>query len=78
VPRERRQLLGQNPFAGTVGVRSTVAYSSMDKAVQQELGRVLVAADPSALSKLSTDDFVTAIGSIYSQVDYIHPFSRWQ
>jgi cell filamentation protein len=58
----------------TVGVRSTVAYSSMDKAAQHQLDRALIAADPSALSKLSTDDFVTAIGSIYSQVDHIHPF----
>lgn len=47
----------------------------MNEAALKQLDNALTAATPSALSKLSTDDFVIAIGRIYSKVDYIHPFS---
>lgn len=59
----------------TVGVTSNVAYSSMDEAAQARLDNVLKGADPAALSKLKPAAFTKAIGTLYAEVDYIHPFS---
>lgn len=59
----------------TVGAPSNVAYSSMDKAAHVRLDEVLKDANPAELSKLKTAEFTKAIGKLYSEVDYIHPFS---
>lgn len=58
----------------TVGVRSSVAYSSMDDEARKRLEDVLKRADPVAYSKLSAHYFTLTIGRLYSEVDYIHPF----
>lgn len=59
----------------TVGAPSNVAYSRMDAATQARLDDVLKGANPAELSKLKTAEFTAAIGKLYSEVDYIHPFS---
>ncbi|MEX3557157.1 MAG: Fic family protein [Burkholderia sp.] len=59
----------------TVGAPSNVAYSRMDAAAQARLDDVLKGANPAELSKLKTAEFTAAIGKLYSEVDYIHPFS---
>lgn len=59
----------------TVDAPSNVAYSPMDKAAQARLEEVLKGANPTELSKLKTAEFTKAIGKLYAEVDYIHPFS---
>ncbi|MFT0701330.1 Fic family protein [Citrobacter meridianamericanus] len=59
----------------TVAAPSNVAYSPMDKAAQARLDEVLKGANPAELSKLKTAEFTKAIGKLYAEVDYIHPFS---
>lgn len=59
----------------TVAAPSNVAYSPMDKAAQARLDEVLKGANPASLSKLRTVGFTRAIGKLYAEVDYIHPFS---
>ncbi|QGG78931.1 Fic family protein [Pseudomonas syringae] len=58
----------------TVGQVSHVAYSSMDEAAQQRLDRALSKANPSELAKLKTEQFTKALGQLYTEADYIHPF----
>ena len=55
-------------------VISFVAYSPMDKAARMRLDTVLRDADPSRLSRLGTAEFTQAIGRLYAEADYIHPF----
>lgn len=59
----------------TVAAPSNVAYSRMDKAAQARLDKVLKGANPAKLSKLKPAEFTKAIGKLYTEVDYIHPFS---
>ena len=59
----------------TVAAPSNVAYSPMDKAAQARLDEVLKGANPAELSKLKPAEFTKAIGKLYAEVDYIHPFS---
>ncbi|NHZ35000.1 Fic family protein [Massilia rubra] len=59
----------------SVGATSNVAYSSMDEAAQARLDTVLNGVDPAVLSKLNLAAFTTAIGALYAEVDYLHPFS---
>jgi cell filamentation protein len=56
-------------------VTSYVAYSAMDLAAQARLDQVLKGADPTELRKLKTAGFTQAIGKLYAEIDYIHPFS---
>lgn len=58
----------------TVGIRLSVAYSPMDSKALNRLDDILGQADPTGLSKLTTRAFTVAIGKLYSEVDYIHPF----
>lgn len=58
----------------TVGIRSTVAYSPMDEKSSDRLIDLLTNIDPNHLSKLSKIAFTAAIGKLYSEIDYIHPF----
>ncbi|WP_108610836.1 Fic family protein [Aminobacter sp. MSH1] len=51
-----------------------VAYSPMDKAAVARLDDVLGAIDVGKLSKMKTAPFVRAIGKLYAELDYIHPF----
>jgi cell filamentation protein len=55
-------------------VISFVAYSPMDEAARMRLDTVLRDADPSRLSRLGTAEFTQAIGRLYAEADYIHPF----
>ena len=64
---KHRQLTGTN-------IVSNVAYSPMDPASQTRLAGVLAKIDVAELSKLKTAPFVRAIGKLYSELDYIHPF----
>jgi cell filamentation protein len=53
---------------------SNIAYSPMDKAALARLDRTLEKANPSELSQLKTPEFTKAIGQLYTEMDYIHPF----
>ncbi|MBT2786752.1 MULTISPECIES: Fic family protein [unclassified Halomonas] len=59
----------------SIGITSNVAYSSMDKAAQVRLNEVLEGANLTELSSLETNQFTQAIGRLYVEVDYIHPFA---
>lgn len=52
-----------------------VAYSSMDKAAQERLANVLESADPNQLRGLKTAEFTAKMGALYTELDYLHPFS---
>ena len=58
----------------TVQASSNVAYSPMDKAAQARIADVLKLANPAALGRLKTTGFTRAIGRLYTELDYIHPF----
>ncbi|MHB8211906.1 MAG: Fic family protein [Acidithiobacillus sp.] len=58
----------------TVGVISNVAYSPMDRAAQARLDKALQGANPAALGRLNTAALIQAIGKLYAELDYIHPF----
>lgn len=53
---------------------SVVSYSRMDAAAIHMLRETLERADPERLSKLDTISFTKEISSIYTWLDYIHPF----
>lgn len=55
-------------------VGSHVAYSTMDKASIARLDKTLAGIDVDQLSKLKTGPFVQAIGKLYTELDYLHPF----
>ncbi|MCS8265695.1 Fic family protein [Pseudomonas aeruginosa] len=59
----------------TVEAPSNVAYSRMDKAAQARLDKALESANPASLGKLRTTEFTQALGKLYAELDYIHPFS---
>lgn len=54
--------------------KSHVAYSPMDKTSIEQLEKTLAGIDIKKLSKLKTGPFVQALGKLYTQLDYIHPF----
>lgn len=58
----------------TVEASSNVAYSPMGKEAQARIDDVLKLANPAALAKLKTTDFIQVIGRLYTELDYIHPF----
>ena len=58
----------------TVEASSNVAYSPMGKEGQARIDDVLKLANPAALAKLKTTKFTQAIGKLYTELDYIHPF----
>jgi cell filamentation protein len=58
----------------SVNTTLCVAYSRMDGKAQGKLDRILTQADPKKLEKLKTAEFTRAIGKLYSEIDYIHPF----
>ena len=51
-----------------------VAYSPMRKEAQARIDNVLKQANPAALGKLKTTEFTQAMGKLYTELDYIHPF----
>lgn len=57
-----------------LNLMSYVAYSPMDKASVKKLNSVLGKIDVAALSKMKTEPFVRAIGKLYAELDYLHPF----
>ena len=59
----------------TVTAQSNVAYSPMDEAAQTRLDKALKAMNLAVLIKLKTAEFTQAIGKLYAELDYIHPFS---
>jgi len=59
----------------TIGVRSHVAYSRMDKAAQACLESTLERANPAVLRTLTIAAFIHAIAALYAELDYLHPFS---
>lgn len=59
----------------TTEVPSNVAYSPMDKAAVARLVRALQGASPAVLGQLDTAQFVQAIGNLYAELDYVHPFA---
>lgn len=51
-----------------------VAYSKMDGQAQARLDAALSAVRPEALSRLPTAEAARAIGTLYAEADYVHPF----
>lgn len=58
----------------SVNASSVVAYSSMDEEAAVRLQKTLDTADPDKLKNLKTKEFTQAIGQLYTECDYIHPF----
>ncbi len=58
----------------SVGACSVVAYSSMDEDAQERLNNILGNIDPAKLRKLDEGELIDAIGQLYTELDYIHPF----
>lgn len=52
-----------------------VAYSRMDEAAQARLDKALEGAKPDELRDLKTDEFTARIAKVYTELDYVHPFS---
>jgi hypothetical protein len=52
-----------------------VAYSSMDALARQRIAQVLQDAKPEHLAQLDQASFSKKIAQLYSQLDYLHPFS---
>jgi cell filamentation protein len=52
-----------------------VAYSRMDEPALARLDAVLAQAKPDRLASLTQGQFVEAVTTIYSELDYIHPFA---
>lgn len=58
----------------TVRTPLHVAYSSMNSEALARLDTVLASARPDGLAGLKTREFADAIGKLYAELDYIHPF----
>ncbi|MCF3643305.1 Fic family protein, partial [Rhizobium sp. TRM95111] len=65
--RKQRTLEGRN-------ITTFVAYSPMDKASQNAIEETLKGVEPASLSKLKTAEFTKVIASLYTKLDYLHPF----
>lgn len=48
----------------------------MDRAAQARLDKALQGANPAALGRLNTAALIQAIGKLYAELDYIHPFGE--
>ena len=59
----------------TADLITFVAYSSMDQKSIKTLESILERSKPKLLIKLNTETFAKYIADIYSELDYIHPFS---
>jgi cell filamentation protein len=57
-----------------IPVPSVVAYSPMDDKAIRQLNQALNGINLSALSALNTERFSQAMGQLYAQLDYIHPY----
>lgn len=57
------------------GVTLAVAYSTMDRHAISRLEAALASANPASLGRLKTADFTYAMGKLYAELDYVHPFS---
>ncbi|WDK04535.1 Fic family protein [Xanthomonas campestris] len=58
----------------TADVTSHVCYSDMNAKAIERLDAVLERAEPDRLRKLKTGALVDELASIYTELDYIHPF----
>jgi cell filamentation protein len=58
----------------SVNATTCIAYSRMDTSAQKRLEQILERADPVVLGKLKTAEFTKTLGSLYVELDYIHPF----
>jgi len=52
-----------------------VAYSRMDDAATARLDKALEVANPDELRGLKTPEFTARLAKIYTELDYVHPFS---
>jgi cell filamentation protein len=52
-----------------------VAYSRMDDAASSRLDNALESAKPNTLRTLKTAEFTERIAKIYTELDYVHPFT---
>lgn len=52
-----------------------VAYSRIDDGAKARLDKALESASPSELRGLSTPDFTNRLAHLYTELDYVHPFS---
>ena len=59
----------------TIMQPSFVAYSRMDQSALTRLDNALAAADPDRLGRLDTAEFTQAMGKLYAELDYVHPFN---
>jgi cell filamentation protein len=66
----------KNRVLESIDASSLVAYSRMDSAAQKQLDKILRQANPTQLGKLKTADFTKAMGKLYTEADYIHPFKE--
>jgi cell filamentation protein len=60
----------------SVNATTCIAYSQMDTSAQKRLEQILERADPVVLGKLKTAEFTKTLGSLYVELDYIHPFKE--
>ncbi len=58
----------------TVDAPSCVAYSRMDDIALARMDHMLAEARPATLSRLPLAKFVRALGNLYAELDYAHPF----
>ncbi|WP_424196645.1 Fic family protein (plasmid) [Ampullimonas aquatilis] len=65
----------KNRVLTTVEGSFFVAYSRMDDAAVRSLNAILMGIDTDALRKLTTTEFTNRISKLYTELDYIHPFS---
>ncbi|MFG1298007.1 Fic family protein [Xanthobacter sp. V13C-7B] len=59
----------------TIPQAAHVAYSRMDDEAKARLDKTLAAINPLELAKLEAPEFTKALAKIYTDLDYIHPFS---
>jgi cell filamentation protein len=65
----------KNRALSTVPGTFYVAYSRMDETAQARLHTALEGANPAALRALKTAEFTDRFAKIYTELDYVHPFS---
>lgn len=64
----------KNRALATTSATSFVAYSRMDSAALARLDALLSQLNPKVLGQLPQPEFTAAVGQLYTQLDYIHPF----
>ena len=65
----------KNRGLATVEGSFFVAYSRMDDKAQQRMDDALKIANPKQLRQLDIDAFIDTMVRLYTELDYIHPFS---